>query len=142
MVVESSRILVVDDVSVVRRMAYRVLSDEGYRVYEAADADEALAVLEMPRARIDLALIDIVLPGADGVKLHYRMRAEWPHIRVLFMSAHPAEILAAHGLRDLRMPFLAKPFTRDELVAKVGEVLQRRAADREQSRPSGESPEQ
>jgi DNA-binding NtrC family response regulator len=139
MVNESYHILVVDDASVVRRMVHRVLTEEGYRVYEAADAEEALAVLAMPRAHIDLVLIDVVLPGADGVALHERIAAEWPWSRVLFMSAHPAEILAAHKLRDLRVPFLAKPFTRDELLARVSQVAERRRARRETSRNSGEA---
>jgi two-component system cell cycle sensor histidine kinase/response regulator CckA len=142
MVFETYHILVVDDVSVVRRMVHRVLTEEGYRVYEAADADEALTVLAMPRAHIDLVLIDVVLPGADGVKLYERIMADWPRMRVVFMSAHPAEILAAHKLRDLRVPFLAKPFTRDELVAKIAQVAERRRSRRSPARGSGEAPAQ
>jgi len=112
-------VLVVDDVSVARRIAARALSEEGYRVLEADSAAEALEVMGQARGRVDLVLLDVVMPGGDGVELGRAILAEWPGQRLLYMSAHPAEVLARHGLKDLNVPFLAKPFTRAELLAKV-----------------------
>jgi DNA-binding response OmpR family regulator len=68
-------------------------------------------------------LLDVVMPNGDGVALTKSIRAEWPDQRLLYMSAHPAEILARHGLKDLNVPFLAKPFTRAELLTKVKSAL-------------------
>ena len=116
-------VLVVDDVRVARRLATRILGEEGFRVLEADGAEEALEVLGEARARVDLVIADVVMPGRDGVALANSIRAEWPGQRLLFMSAHPAEILARHGLQDLQVPFLAKPFTRSELLAKVRQAL-------------------
>jgi two-component system, cell cycle sensor histidine kinase and response regulator CckA len=116
-------VLVVDDVRVARRIAVRILSEEGYRVLEADGADEALEVLSEARGRVDLVLLDVVMPNADGVDLTNSIRAEWPDQRLLYMSGHPAEILARHGLKDLKVPFLAKPYTRTELLTKVGSAL-------------------
>jgi len=113
----------VDDVRVARRLAARILSEEGYRVLEADSAEEALEVMGQARGRVDLILLDVVMPRGDGVMLGNAIRGEWPGQRLLYMSAHPAEVLARHGLKDLDVPFLAKPFTRDELVAKVTAVL-------------------
>jgi two-component system, cell cycle sensor histidine kinase and response regulator CckA len=116
-------VLVVDDVQVARRIAARVLSEEGYRVLEADGADEALEVLSEARGRVDLVLLDVVMPTVDGVALTTSIRAEWPDQRLLYMSAHPAEILARHGLKDLGVQFLAKPYTRVELLTKVKAAL-------------------
>jgi DNA-binding response OmpR family regulator len=121
-------VLVVDDEPVARRIASRILSEEGYRVLEAEGPEEALQVLGEARGRVDLVVLDVVLRGgADGVTLTRDILAEWPDQRLLYMSAHPAEVLARHGLKDLNVPFLAKPYTRAELLAKVGTALRRRA---------------
>jgi DNA-binding NtrC family response regulator len=119
---------VVDDERISRRVAYRILSEEGYRVLEAESALEALDVLSKARGRVDLLILDVVMPECDGVRLAQRVVEEWPDQRVLYMSAHPAEVLVRHGLESLDVPFLAKPYTRDEALAKVAEALERRAA--------------
>ena len=116
-------VLVVDDIRLARRIAVRILSEEGYRVLEADGADEALEVLSEARGRVDLVMLDVVMPKRDGVALTKSIRAEWPDQRLLYMSAHPAEILARHGLKDLNVPFLAKPYTRTELLAKVNSAV-------------------
>lgn len=112
-------ILVVDDVGVVRKAAFHLLSEAGYRVFEAGSAAEALEVLATSRQPIDLAIVDVVMPGTSGVELVRVIQEEWPAVRVLFMSAHPAEVLVQEGLDHPRVYFLAKPFTRSELMNKV-----------------------
>jgi DNA-binding response OmpR family regulator len=116
-------VLVVDDIRLARRIAARILSEEGFRVLEADGADEALEVLSEARGRVDLVLLDVVMPNGDGVTLTKSIRAEWPDQRLLYMSAHPAEVLTRHGLKDLDVQFLDKPFTRDELLTKVKAAL-------------------
>jgi two-component system cell cycle sensor histidine kinase/response regulator CckA len=117
--------LVVDDVRTARRVASRLLNEEGFRVLEADGAEEALEVLGQASGRVDLVLMDVVMPNQDGVALAGVIAEEWPGQRVLFMSAHPAEVLARHGLEDLNVTFLAKPYSREELLAKVREALGR-----------------
>jgi two-component system cell cycle sensor histidine kinase/response regulator CckA len=118
-------ILVVDDEPIARRVAYRTLSEQGCRVLEAASAAETLDALRMMSRPVDLVLLDVVMPEIDGVELAEQIFAEFPDQRILFMSAWPAEILAQRGLQDLRVLFLAKPYTRAELTGKVAEALQR-----------------
>jgi two-component system cell cycle sensor histidine kinase/response regulator CckA len=122
----ATTILVVDDERVSRRVAYRILSEEGYRVLEAEDYPEALEVLSQARGRVDLLMVDVVMPECDGVELARRVLEEWPDQRILYMSAHPAEVLVWHGLESLDVPFLAKPYSRDEVLAKVHQALERR----------------
>lgn len=119
-------ILVVDDERVTRRVAYRILSEEGYRVFEAASAEEAMSVLGMAHHYVHLVILDVVMPVVDGVELGQRILDQWPSLRLLYMSAHPAQVLAEHGLGNLAVHFLAKPFTRDELLGRVQRALDRR----------------
>jgi DNA-binding response OmpR family regulator len=109
-----------------RRVAYRTLSEEGYRVLEADSCVEALDVLSQARGRVDLLLVDVVMPECDGVELARRVLEEWPEQRILYMSAHPAEVLVQYGLESIDVPFLAKPYTRKEILAKVHHALERR----------------
>ena len=131
-------ILVVDDEPISRRVAYRLLSEEGYRVFEADGFVEALDTLCQASGRVDLLMVDAVMPGCDGVTLVKRVQEQWMGIKVLYMSAHPAEILARQGLSALDVLFLAKPYTRDELLAKVRQALDRRSEIRRPSQQHNE----
>ncbi len=112
-------VLVVDDAGVVRRLAYRLLAEAGYRVFEAGGAVEALEVVSLAHGRLDVVLIDVVMPEVNGVDLARMLRERAPDANIVFMSAFPAEVLAREGLRDLRVQFLAKPFTREDLLRAV-----------------------
>lgn len=116
-------ILIIDDQPTVRRMGHRLLNEWGFRVFEAESGEEGMEVLDTARAGIQLVIVDIVMPFADGVQVTRRIRERWPNQRILYMSAHPAEVLVEYGLSNLDAPFLAKPFTRDELLTKVSEAL-------------------
>ncbi len=116
-------VLVVDDIRIVRHVTYRLLSESGYRVFEAASAAEALEVLETARRPIDLVIVDVVMPGVNGVSLVRRIHEKWPAMKVLFMSAYQAEVLVREGLERPNVIFLAKPFTRDELLSRVTAAL-------------------
>ena len=131
-------VLVVDDRSMARRIAARTLSEEGFRVLEADGVGEAMEVLAQARGRVDLVMIDIVLADGDGVKLARLIQDEWPEQRILFMSGYAAEVMARYGLEDLDVPFLAKPFTRSELLAKVQRALARHQPT--PARPPAEPP--
>jgi DNA-binding response OmpR family regulator len=128
-------ILVIDDQPTVRRMGHRLLSEWGFRVFEAESGEEGMEVLDTAKSGIQLVIVDIVMPFADGVQVTRRIRERWPAQRILYMSAHPAEVLMEYGLSQLDAPFLAKPFTRDELLVKVSEALARPAPSPTEERP-------
>ncbi len=106
-----------------------MLSEEGFRVFEAASAVEALEVLETAHRRVDLLITDVVMPDINGVALVGMVRSKWPATRILFMSAHPAEVLVQEGLKDPAVHFLAKPFSREELVRRVEEALRGQSSE-------------
>ncbi len=128
-------ILVIDDQPTVRRMAHRLLSEWGFRVFEAESGEEGIEVLETARSGIQLVIVDVVMPFADGVQVTSRIRERWPAQRILYMSAHPAEVLMEYGLTTLDAPFLAKPFTRDELLTKVSEALAQPSPSQTEGQP-------
>jgi DNA-binding response OmpR family regulator len=116
-------------------MAHRLLSEWGFRVFEAESGEEGMEVLDTARTGIQLVIVDIVMPFADGVQVTKRIRERWPNQRILYMSAHPAEVLMEYGLSELDAPFLAKPFTRDELLVKVSEALAQSLPNQAQENP-------
>jgi DNA-binding response OmpR family regulator len=133
---------VVDDVGIVRQLAFRLLSEAGLRVFEAASAVEALEVLEMARGRIDLVLVDVLLGEVSGVDLVRLIRQRWPEPRIVYMSAHPAEVLVREGLENANVRFLAKPFTRDELNAAIRNALEGVRGTRVGGQEPGQSTDQ
>jgi two-component system, cell cycle sensor histidine kinase and response regulator CckA len=112
-------ILVVEDEQSVRRLATRILADEGYNVLEAASPDEAVEVASDWTESLDLIVSDVRLPGRRGPELADELRTAHPEARLLFTSGY------AQGERilDTEQPFLAKPFTAAGLASKVREVL-------------------
>jgi CheY-like chemotaxis protein len=117
-------VLVVDDERISRRVATRMLRELGLRVLEADGAEEALDVFRISQQPIDLVLLDVVMPETDGVSLAEQILTHRPGQRIIFMSAYPAEVLAEHGLQDLEVLFLAKPYTMEELRAKVRQAME------------------
>jgi CheY-like chemotaxis protein len=133
-------VLVVDDVGVVRQAVFRFLSEAGARVFEAASLGEALEVLGTARPAVQLMITDVVMPDMNGVDLARVIREQWPATAVLFMSAFPAEVLVREGLANPDVLFLAKPFTRDELMGKVSQALTqagKRNGEKSRLGPSG-----
>lgn len=112
-------VLIVDDDAIVRRVVQGHLSDAGYRVFEAEDGQEALEVLERIGS-VDLVISDIVMPRMGGAAFVEELLQQRPSQPVLFISAYPDEHVRESGRPS--HPFLPKPFTRDELYAKVIEA--------------------
>ncbi len=120
-------VLVVDDDAIVRRVVQGHLSDAGYRIFEAEDGQEALEVLERTGS-VDLVIIDMVMPRLNGPGLIAELIRRRPSQSVLLISAYPAERETVEEGRPSH-PFLPKPFTRDQLLAKVAEAARARATE-------------
>jgi signal transduction histidine kinase len=114
-------VLVVEDQAEVRKYAVSVLTEYGYRVVAAESAGEALRVCE--RERIDLVLTDVVMPNVSGRELADRLEAIRPGTKVLFMSGYTDSVIEHHGVLDAGSEFIQKPFSPEELAAKVRAVL-------------------
>ena len=119
-----ARILVVDDDPRLAASVRRALVYEGYRVEIAADGPAALAAT---RDRLpDLVVLDVMLPGMDGLEVCRRLRAA-SEVPILMLTAQDAVDARVGGLDSGADDYLVKPFAYDELLARVRALLRRRA---------------
>jgi two-component system, cell cycle sensor histidine kinase and response regulator CckA len=116
-------VLVVEDERVVRALIVRSLNRLGYNCVQAADAGEALRVLEQEEGHVDLVITDVVMPGISGGDLGLRLAERYPALPVLYTSGFADDDVIRRGLLDATRPFLQKPFTPTDLGQKVREVL-------------------
>jgi two-component system response regulator MprA len=116
-------ILVVDDDAPIRRMLDRTLSAEGYAVATAADGGEALAAAE--RSTPDLVVLDVGLPGVDGLSVSRRLRAKGLSGPVLLLTARDSVPDRVAGLDAGADDYLVKPFATEELLARIRALLRR-----------------
>jgi two-component system cell cycle sensor histidine kinase/response regulator CckA len=117
-------VLVVEDEDAVRSLTRMVLEGGGYRVLEAADAEEALQTFARTDGRLDLLLTDVVMPRMSGPHLAARLQHMKPDLKVLFISGHADETIVQHGVLIPDTELLVKPFSVKELLARVQGVLQ------------------
>ncbi len=121
----SARVLVVDDEASIRESLKDLLEDEGFLVGLAASGEEAVAWLQ--RYRADCVLLDIWLPGIDGVETLARIRTMDPDLPVIVMSGHATIDAAVETTRKGAFDFLEKPLATERLLVQVrNAVAQRR----------------
>jgi len=116
-------ILIIEDEDEVRRLAERLLQRLGYTVIEAGDLDRALEALLASQNKIDLALVDVVMPQASGPDVAAQLRKIYPDLRVLYMSGYTDRAIAHHGLLEPNTPLLQKPFTVEQIALQVRQAL-------------------
>ena len=125
MAVQHLRILVVDDERAVRESLGRALELEGYEVELAADGADALMRLEAGEQQPDALVLDVLMPGVDGIEVCKRLRRAGSAIPVLMLTARDAVDDRVAGLDAGADDYVAKPFALDELLARVRALLRR-----------------
>jgi PAS domain S-box-containing protein len=116
-------VLVVEDEAGVRALLCRILEKAGYTVIAAGTAEEALLLEAGHRGAIDLLFTDIVLPGMSGRDLAQAMAVRRPETPVLYASGYNEEIVAARGVIEPGISYLAKPYTSDEVLRRVAGLV-------------------
>jgi two-component system, cell cycle sensor histidine kinase and response regulator CckA len=119
----SETILVVEDVLEIRTLMTQILEQSGFRVLSAANGDEGLRRARDYQGHIDLLVTDVIMPGMTGKQMADQLLVNRPGTKVLYTTGYSWEVIADRGVLDLGVPYLPKPFTPDNLVAKVRQVL-------------------
>jgi two-component system, OmpR family, response regulator MprA len=119
----NEHVLVVDDDAPVRRMLERTLSAEGHAVTTAADGGAALAAAE--RDVPDLVILDVAMPGLDGLAVTQRLRGKGVTAPILLLTARDAVVDRVAGLDAGADDYLTKPFAIEELIARVRALTRR-----------------
>ncbi|MDA8209422.1 MAG: response regulator transcription factor [Actinomycetota bacterium] len=119
---DNGTVLVVDDEYALRRVLVSYLAKEGYKVLEAQDGQDALNVLG--KHQVDLALVDVMMPGMDGFALVRELRKR-TDIPVIMLTAKGEETAKVAGLEIGADDYMTKPFSAPEVVARVRAQLRR-----------------
>jgi two-component system response regulator MprA len=122
------KILVVDDERAVRESLRRALELEGYEIELAGDGSEALATLGGDEPQADAVILDVLMPGVDGLEVCRRLRATGNRVPVLMLTARDEIENRVAGLDAGADDYVTKPFALEELLARVRALL-RRGAD-------------
>jgi two-component system, OmpR family, phosphate regulon response regulator OmpR len=120
-----TRILVVDDDQRLRELLVRYLGGEGYEVKAVPDA--AAMDKQLARERYDLVVLDLMLPGEDGLAICRRLRAQEIEPAIIMLTAKGDDVDRIVGLEMGADDYLPKPFNPRELLARINAVLRRRA---------------
>jgi signal transduction histidine kinase/ActR/RegA family two-component response regulator len=120
---KGERILVIEDEEAVREFASKVLRDNGYKVFEAADAKETLALFEQEKGQFDLIFSDMVLPDRSGLQVVEQLLRRNPKLMVLLSSGYSDDKSQWPAIREKGYRFLQKPYSIPELLRTFREVL-------------------
>jgi DNA-binding NtrC family response regulator len=129
----SMKILVVDDERIVLDSCRRVLEADGFKVLLVPSTDKALEA--MKTEGFDLLLVDVKMPERDGIYLMREVKEKWPDIPIIVMSGYDTAETIAEAAKVGAATFIAKPFTPDELLKTVRQVI-----EKEESHGKNESP--
>ena len=119
----SETILLVEDEDLVRQVASRILVRHGYTILEAASGRDALVASRDYAGPIHLMLTDVVMPGMSGWEASENLKLQRPEMKVLFMSGYTENAIVHHGVLDLGVAFIQKPFRYNVLAQKIREML-------------------
>ena len=133
----ADKILIVDDDVRIRDLLRRYLAQEGFEVLQAEDGKSLTRVLL--REVVDLIVLDLMMPGEDGLSICRRLRAANDRTPIIMLTAKGEDVDRIVGLEVGADDYLGKPFNPRELLARIHAVLRRRPTQEAPGAPSGES---
>jgi len=119
-------ILLAEDNAALRDVARKVMEPLGYRIMAASTGQEAVQLFKANREKINVAVLDVIMPGLGGVEAYMQMRALKPDLPVIFTTGHTAESASLNSLLEEGAVFLGKPHTPRELCQTIRSLLDRK----------------
>lgn len=116
-------ILLVEDEVPVRIFAARALSNKGYNILEAENAEEGLKIIAENEGKVDLVITDVIMPGMTGPDMVKEIQKTNPDLKIIFMSGYTEDAFVGTGLENEDLNFLQKPFNLKDLAAIAKKVL-------------------
>ena len=120
----SDRILVVDDDPLIRKQLDDLYNDRKYEVDTAGGADDALQLLE--EREYTLAIVDLKIPGTDGISLTKQVRERWPNLDVIIITGYASIKGAVEAIKHGASDYITKPFEREEILLATEKVLEKK----------------
>jgi CheY-like chemotaxis protein len=121
-------ILVAEDNRQVREIVVATLRDFGYEVVEAVDGDDAIEQFRANREKIELLLLDVIMPKKNGMEAYFQLKRMKPEIRAIFMSGYTGDILSRKGIAREGVPLISKPIVVEKLLKQIRDVLDSKPA--------------
>ena len=119
----SETILLVEGSESLRKLTCILLKDCGYTVIEGANGREAFEIAGRETGPIHILVTDLIMPFMGGYELSKRLTAMRPDLKVLYMSGYADATIVRNGVLEPGLALIQKPFTKNALVRKVGEIL-------------------
>jgi len=116
-------IVLAEDDEGVRELTCDILRKHGYHVITAKGAAELVNALRQHKGGVEMLLTDVIMPDMNGKELYERLKADYPGLRVLFMSGYTDDVIAHHGMLEEGVSFIQKPFSINGLTEKIRQVL-------------------
>ncbi len=120
---QGESILLVEDDAALLNMITRMIERLSYHVLTARTPYEAIRLAESQPQKIDLLITDVVMPAMNGRELAVQIKSVAPHVRCLFMSGYPADVIARQGILNKGVQLIHKPFTLENLSAAIHSLL-------------------
>jgi len=119
-------VLVAEDDTDVRELIKEVLDSFGYKVIQAQDGEDAVKVYNENKDKVQLFILDVIMPKKNGKEVYDEIRQIWPDIRAIFTSGYNEDVIHKKGILEEGLDFISKPISIDRLLRKVREVLDRK----------------
>lgn len=100
-----------------------ILSSIGFEVFKSSSGEEAIEISNRVKERLDLIISDVLLPGIDGKEAIEKIIKKRQNTPVIFMSGYSHNIISKHNILTSKVNFISKPFSVDDLIKKIKDVL-------------------
>ncbi len=119
-------VLVAEDEEIVKQFLQGILKRVGYRVVTASDGKEAIELFHKHRDSISLVISDVVMPKKNGREIYEEIRTVRQDVKFVFISGYTADVILQKGIFNEGVEFITKPFSKNDILRKVREVLDRK----------------